>query len=144
MSAALADPGAAFYDRASKDATMKTLLGLRATGSGRANWLEEWPDDKTSEASFPRGTFGAPVLDRDSEAVSKDVVEVNIWVWPTGANGGKQRLKDIDDRLTELFDQVRWAFGTARIYSHFIGGGDHPAPPGRPLRRRRRIRFIVS
>lgn len=136
------DAGAAFYERTKDDAVLKTLLGTYDDDLARVQG--GWPEDFTDEESFPLLTHilsvpGAPIR----PGWKRWVLQVDIWVWPTGANGGPGRRQAIDDQLEALFDEAQWVADGVRWNALFLGSPRDAAGTG-PIRRVRPIEMVGS
>ena len=144
------DPMAAFYDRASTDAQLQTLVGTDADGDTRL--YPEFPDEELGQADYPRITYHQVTGSRPGKTLGEVLVQTDTWVWPEGANGGPDRLHAIDERMLALFHGegtdgavgIRWTFVGAHVISREAGSRDFPTAAGTPLRRRRNYRLTVS
>lgn len=146
------DALAAFYDRVAQDATMKALLGVKA--SGRARVYPDFPDEDLVAGDYPRVTYGLATAVFIGPTAGEAQVAADLWIWPTGANGGAAKMQAVDDQMLELLNGATvvgkaskgaaWTFGGARVFSREVGARDIPAEPGKPLRRRRIYELRVS
>lgn len=144
------DPLEAFYARVATDTTLKGLMASKA--SGDAAWFTEFPDTVLEQDQYPRGTYfqvsGADI----GVSAAELLVQADVWVWPTGTNGGIGRLNAIDQRLQQLLDSpeakgsngVQWTHGTGRVFSRSVDWRDPQTATDEPLRRRRLYRLRVS
>jgi hypothetical protein len=131
-----------FYARTSADATLRQLLGERSPG--RARILFGWPSDLTKQGDFPRVTYFMASGAVRRPGLYTVRLQVDSWVWPSGDEGGPERLADIDSRLLILLDDAHWQHDGARLYAIALASRDFPAPPKSPLRRMREFRIEVS
>jgi len=133
---AAAERGA--YERMKEDAQLASLLGPGV------RIIPDWPHDQLDERHCPRVTFyvlgPAPV----ARGVARARLALDLWVWPSGANGGRTRLLDIDRRLVELFDERDWVFAGHWIVARAGAFRDFPAAPTSPMRRHREIMLDVA
>lgn len=138
-----AEPAVA--DRLAFDPLLGILVGRDETGEVRvyAGWPAE-PLERPSAAEFPRITLIRAADLTIRPTVGEVEIQLDLWVWPTGASGGLAALGEIDTRVRQLLDEAHWTYEDARLYAVDLGGRDVPAEPGRPLRRTRRIRVFAS
>lgn len=122
------DGGESFAERAGNDATLKTLLLTKASGLARVEG--GWPESLTEQSGFPRITFSVSRRPIRPGVIDFDL-EVQAWVWPSGENGGSERMEAIDARLLELFDEARWTSGDYRWNSLVGLASDHHFGSGR-------------
>lgn len=121
------DAGASFAARAGNDATLKQLLLLKASGLARVEG--GWPEDITDQTGFPRITFSVSRRPVRSPAVIDFELEVQAWVWPSGAAGGSGRMEAVDVRLLQLFDEARWLYSGVRWNSLVMLASDQHFGP---------------
>ena len=140
----------AFYARAGADATLQGLLGTKA--SGKARVYPQFPDTVLAEEDYPRVTYFMVTGGHVGLAIDEILIQADIWVWPTGVNGGPGRLGTIDAQMLVLFHGstnagapgIEWSQGGGRIFSRSVSWRDFPTAPDEPLRRRRDYRLRVS
>lgn len=133
---AAAERGA--FARMTGDAQLAALLGPGV------RIFPDWPHDQLDERHCPRVTyyvFGPAPLVR---GVARARLALDIWVWPSGGNGGRTRLLEIDSRIVELFDERNWTYADHWIVARAGAFRDFPAAPTSPMRRHREILLDVA
>lgn len=130
--------------RLAGDPDLADLIGKDAEGDVRLYW--GWPVDvleKPSEEEFPRGSYFLVVGTPHRRTRATVDIQLDWFVWPSGADGGKARLDAIDERAVELLHEATWVFDGRRLYGLAGRARDFPAGPGAPLRRSRTITIQV-
>lgn len=132
--------------RLAGDATMVSLVATDEAGEACIN--EGWPADVLEEPrpeDFPRVTFyRVPGGEIRRPGLGKVAVRVNLFVWPSGASGGLDRMSAIDSQILALLDEQHFTYGGARLYAKAHDAIDDPAGPGEPRVRVRPIDVFVS
>ena len=126
------------YERMRDDPQLAVLLGPGA------RIVPDWPHDRLEERDCPRVTyytFGPAPLVR---GVARVRLALDLWVWPSGADGGRTRLIEIDGRIVELFDEANWLFAGYWIVAQAGAFRDFPSGPTSPMRRHREIVLDVA
>lgn len=134
---AAAEKGA--FERMKADAKLLALLA-----AGAASIVPGFPHDVLKQSECPRITFyvfGPPRFARDIEQVR---LSADLWVWPSGAHGGRGRLLEIDGRLCELFDVDGFTHAGHWIVPRVGGFRDFHSGPNEPMRRLREILLDVA
>lgn len=131
-----------FYARTSQDTVLRQLLGERSPG--RARLFFGWPSDLTKQGEFPRVTYFMASGSVRRPGLYTVRLQVDSWVWPSGDDGGPERLADIDSRFLILLDEAHWQHDGARLYATALSARDYPASPKMALRRMREFRIEVS
>lgn len=127
------------YERMKADAQLIALLA-----GGAASIIPGFPHDLLKEKECPRITFyvfGPRRFARDVEQVR---LSADLWVWPSGAHGGRGRLLEIDERLCALFDVDGFTHGNHWIVPTLGGFRDFHSGPNEPMRRLREILLDVA
>lgn len=121
-----------FYARARGDAELSDLLGPGT------RIMPGFPHDLPKASDVPRLTFYVFGPSRLVRGVQRVRVSCDLWVWPTGTRGGRDRLLAIDGRLCDLFD-AEFHHASHWLVSAPGGFRDFPAGPDEPLRRHREV-----
>lgn len=138
---------AAVGQRAEASAELVAALGHAPPADPRIVW--GWPSKILADpeaSAFPLLTFlGA----RDRERrTGWGVAEVQIdeWVWLSGAGGGVGVLRDLDRIVYNLFSEAHWKETASGVWIHGQATSPTSFPPehGQPLRRMRRIELGVG
>lgn len=133
-------------DRLATDPAYAGLLGNDEDGEVRLYW--GWPHDvldAPQAGHFPRATFlRVPGGGIRRPGFGRVRVQLDHWLWPSGASGGKTRLGELDGRAVELLDEQHWTHDGCRLYAVAQEPLDFPAAPGMPIRRMRRFDIDVS
>ncbi|MHB1170007.1 MAG: hypothetical protein ACYC28_12085 [Longimicrobiales bacterium] len=107
-----------------------------------------WPADvlsKPAAAEFPRGAVtrvGGAVRRPGFEVVR---VQLDWFVWPSGAAGGYERVDALDEAAKAVLDENHWVHGAIKVYALALPDNEIASGgPGKPIRRSRDYELHIS
>lgn len=132
-----------FYARGRRDPALLALLGAKPNGDAR---MEEGTSSGTlAESAYPRlNYFSVSEVEIRAEYLYRVRIQVDIQVWPHGRNGGQSRRKAIDDRLTQLYSEKHWGYGSASLYATGQTGRSLPGASTEARIKARDFTILVS
>lgn len=118
--------GDAVYARLTGDSTLTGELGHTASDEriiyGHPTNVLGEEKEQPAAGEFPLLTYFSPT-GRDVVPGFGDIrIQFDIWVWPTGADGGIGKLEAIDGALYDLLPHQAWTYNNLR----FSGGVTSP------------------
>lgn len=118
--ASLGEVERAVVARLRGDAALKAITGADAANAARV--FRGYPTEllaRPEQDAFPRITLMRVAADirRPGRGAVRD--RLDLWTWDDVA-----ALDDMEVRVVELLDEVRWSFGTVDIYGFSVGGSE--------------------
>lgn len=129
------DGGVGFYERVRTDPTLIGITGADAAGDAKVEG--GWPEDFSVEAAYPLITFLVPADSVVRPGVRRIRVQVDMWAWPTGTNGGPEKIEAMDEQLLALLDEAEWTQGGVRWQGLALVASEHHNGPALAMRKRR-------
>lgn len=135
----------AVYERMVADGPLTTAVGH--SGSDR-RIKHGWPQSVLAEPAsdaFPLVTYFAPSEQKVHTGRGTVRIDVQMFAWPDGSEGGPAKLKAIDDALEALFDEVSWTHDGTPFYAMPTEARRMPGSgPRVPMGRVRSLRVGVN
>lgn len=126
------------FERLQSDPELVALLG------GPDRITPGWIGEETEPTDYPRITFYLFGPSPIARGVQRVRGSTDLWVWPTGENGGRTRLLEIDSRVSDLFAEQGFTHAGHWIMGSNLGFRDFPGGPDEPLRRLRELALDVT
>lgn len=136
---------AAVHDRMISTPAFVSALGHSSSDRRiKHGWPQQVLASPESDA-FPLSTYFAPSDQKVHTGRGTVRIDIHLFAWHSGADGGHEKLAAIDNPLETAFDETVWTFAGDRFYCLPTDARRIPGEgPDAPLGRVRSLRVGVN